>query len=64
MYTGRTYNEALIAGVIRVQQGVLIVQLAPSSRTVKGQSCDGLLDFAYAFARCKIQLLLQAKPFG
>ncbi len=29
MYTGRTYNEALIAGVIRVQQGVLIVQLAP-----------------------------------
>ncbi len=23
MYTGRTYNEALIAGMIRIEQGVL-----------------------------------------
>ena len=64
MYTGRTYNEALVAGVIRVQQGVLIVQLAPLFRTVNCQSCVGLQPFANGFARCKIQLLLQAKPFG
>lgn len=23
MYTGRTYNEALVAGMIRIEQGVL-----------------------------------------